>query len=486
MKRTKILALITALCVLLSVSALAASGETSGEAKEPVDRPAAEVIEGERYVSALLPGASALYVSGESVTLDDAYFYGAGYASDEEITDQIPNQFGMCAVVLAAGLGSEITLHEPTIVSDPESYANGVFASAMAKITIHGGTIETDNSSGHGIDATYLGHVDAYDTVIHTKGETSGALATDFGGGFICGERLDCTTEGGSSPGIFCAGSTIVLLRDSRLTTTRATGVVVAHDGAVVVLDDCTVSSAGTAISGLQALPSAAASAGSECFVFGGTLESGGAVVGESGGRTVVNLVDTECSGEMAIEVSGRSAGILTVNLWDTELSGAIECGAGSSLTVNVYDGGVLSGEVSGEGEIVINVYDGGEYRGAYAANECGKGEQAPVCGEFDDYLLDHWAGSSIAWTEKRAQEYVDAIEPTILENSAACHVKPGAAAMVYDPESYDPSENGIDPALLNVSGAHGFTVSEVFGSASGEASGETSGESSGEAGGKK
>ena len=54
--------------------------------------------------------------------------------------------------------------------------------------------------------------------MIHTRGATSGALATDFGGGFITGERL-CRTENGSSPGIFCAGSTVILLKDSKLTT---------------------------------------------------------------------------------------------------------------------------------------------------------------------------------------------------------------------------------------------------------------------------
>ncbi|MBR4360562.1 MAG: hypothetical protein IKP32_08090 [Clostridia bacterium] len=117
------------------------------------------MTEGKRYVSDYLPGASALYVSGESVTLDDAFFYGAGYASEAEINAQIPNQYGLCAVVLAAGLDTDVTLNHPTIVSDPESYANGVFAAAMAKVTVNGGTIDTDNSSGHGIDATFMGHV---------------------------------------------------------------------------------------------------------------------------------------------------------------------------------------------------------------------------------------------------------------------------------------------------------------------------------------
>ncbi len=468
----KLLALVCALVMALSLgtAALAESAEKATARPEP------EVTEGERYISGHLEGASALYVSGEQVTLDNTYFYGAGYASDQQITDQIPNQYGLCSVVLAAGQDTEVTLNNPIIESDPESYANGVFAAAMAKVTLNGGSIDTDNSSGHGIDATYMGHVYAYDTVIHTRGETSGALATDFGGGFITGERLVCLTEGGSSPGIFCAGSTVILLKDSDLTTSKATGIVVAHDHAVVVLDNCNVDATGTAVSGLQALPNAASSDGSAFYAFGGKLSSqNGAVVGESGGRTVVNLIGTECASatETAISASGRSAGILTVNLWDTELTGKIECGAGCSVTVNIYAGGKLTGEVSGEGEVTINVYDGGEYAGSYTVNQNGTGENAPVLGSFDDYLISCWATGSMTWTENRAQQYVSNIEPQILENSAACLVRECASGKPYDPASYNPSENGVDLSLLNVGGAHGFTADEILGGSSGVPSGK-------------
>lgn len=455
-------ALLCAAVFMLSVTASAFS--------EAVSLPSPEVIDGKKYVSDHLPGASALYVSGQQVTLDGASFYGAGYATDDEITTQIPNQYGLCAVVLAAGQGTEVTLNNPTIVSDPESYANGVFSAAMAKVTVNGGTIDTDNSSGHGVDATYMGRVYINDTVIHTRGETSGALATDFGGGFILGERLDCLTEGGSSPGIFCAGSSIFFLRDCRFATAKATGIVVAHDHAAVVLDHCEVNAAGTAVSGLQALPNAASSDGSTFYAFGGKLISqSGAVVGESGGRTEVNLIGTECAGGSENAVSCKSDGILTVNLWDTELVGNIDCAEGSSVTVNLYAGGRLSGEVTGGGTVEIHVYDGGEYTGAFAAEKGAAGEAAPAPGSFDDYLISCWASGSSAWTESRAKEYVNNYEPRIIENSAAALVTAGAAAVPYDPAVYNPSETGVDLSLLNVGGAHGFTVSEIFGGQSGK-----------------
>lgn len=476
MKTSRLFSLVLALCLLLSVSAFASSEEPEA----PVDRPAPEVIEGERYVSDYLDGASAVYVSGEKKVFDDTYFYGAGFASSDEITAQIPNQYGMCAVVLAAGQGTEATLNNPTIQSDPQSYSNGVFAAAMAKVTINGGTINTNNSSGHGIDTTYMGHVYACDTVIHTQGETSGGLASDFGGGFIQGERLDVTTDGGSSPAIFCAGTTIVMLEDSKLMTTRATGVIVAHDHSVVVLDNCELNATGTAVSGLQALPNPETSEGSTFFSFGSRLASAnGAVIGQGGGRTVMNLVDTECSSEVGKAIS-VTKGILTLNLWDTELEGTIECAEGCTLVVNVYAGGKLTGEVTGEVE--LNVYDGGEYVGSYAANEAGKGEDAPVPGGFDDYLVEYWGTGSLTWTEKKAQTYTETIEPAILANSAACYADNGTASIAYDPEIYDPSENGVDLSLLNVGGAHGFTEAEVFGGAESRTPGaslEASGEAS-------
>ena len=468
----KCLSILCAISVLFSLGIAISEMDTS-------NRPAPEVIEGEKYVSDHLVNASALYVAGEQVTLDNAYFYSAGYATDEDITAQVPNQYGIASAVLGVGYGTDVVLNTPTIVTDPESYANGIFAVGMAKIAVNGGTIDTDNSNGHGIDATYMGKVYAYDTVIHTRGETSGALATDFGGGFIIGERLDCTTEGGSSPGIFCAGSTVIHLKDTKFTTKTATGIVVAHDHAVVVLDNCEVNAAGTAISGLQALPSAASSDGSHAYVFGGKLISrGGAVVGESGGRTEINLIGVECAAgnDTAISVSGSSVGILTVNLWDTELTGKIECASGSSLTVNVYAGAKLTGEVVGEGNITINVYDGGEYVGSFAANQAGAGADTPVCGTFDDYLIKHWASGSSGWTSSRAADFANNYEPSVTANSAAAHVVEGAAATPYDPEVFNPSEGGVDLSLLNVGGAYGFTVDQIFGSGDDASSGMPSG----------
>lgn len=471
----KLISILLALTLIVALgSATLASSE---EPEAPADRPSPEVVEGKRYVTEHVAGASAIYVSGEQMNFDDTYFYGVGNASSEYITAQVPNQFGYASVVLAVGQGTEVTLNNPTIRSDPQSYSNGVFAAGMAKVTVNGGSITTDNSSGHGVDTTYMGHVYLYDTVIHTSGGTSGGLASDFGGGFIQGERLNVTTEAGSSPAIFCAGTTIIMLKDSKLATTSATGVIVAHDHSVVALEDCKLNARGAAIGGLQALPSPESSEGSTFFSFGSTLRSEtGAVLSQSGGRTVMNLIDTVCESDVDKAIS-CTKGILTVNLWNTELTGSIECTDGCTLVVNIYEGGKLTGEVTGDVE--INVYDGGEYVGSCAVNEAGAGEDAPVPASFDDYLVAYWGIGSMTWSESRAQTFVATYEPEIIANSAASYADNSSASVAYD-ETYDPSENGIDLSL--VGGAHGFTEAEVFGGAESRtfpASGEASGEAS-------
>ena len=142
-------------------------------------------------------------------------------------------------------------------------------------------------------------------------------------------------------------------------------------------------------------------------------------------------------------------------------------------MTVNLYAGGKLTGEVNGNGETVINVYQGGEYNGTFAAVSCESTEEKPAPGTFDDYLISCWASGSSTWTESRTKNYAENVEPQILENSASCHVMDGASAKRYNPEEYNPSENGVDLSLLNVGGAHGFTVDEIFGGSDGSSSGK-------------
>ena len=231
-----------------------------------------------------------------------------------------------------------------------------------------------------------------------------------------------------------------------------------AHDHGITVLKDCYTYGMSSALNGHQAMPNPASSAGDWVFVFGGTLASGnGPVIKENNGRTETTIVGAaiepaEGYGNV-IEADDEAGGVLTVNLWDTALTGNVYCGEGASVTVNLYAGGVLTGEVTGAGEVTINVYDGGAYNGSYAAVQAGPSGEKPVCGDFDYYLTNYWAIGS-KWSGSALGDYTDKVEPIIAENSAAAFIEPGASAIPFDADSFDPSEKGGANGELDVSGA--------------------------------
>ena len=215
-------------------------------------------------------------------------------------------------------------------------------------------------------------------------------------------------------------------------------------------------------LNGHQAMPSAAMSTGSYCFVFGGSVEAtDGPLINEENGRTETFLVGVDLIKDnddaYAIQIQDDNAGILTVNMWDTQIEGNVYCSEESTLTINLYEGARLTGEVEGAGEVIINVYDGGEYEGSFEAVEAGSGEAAPEAGDFDYYLVNYWAAGMQKWQGSAITTYIDTVQPVIIENSAAAFVEEGAAEAAYDPAVTDLSENGVDPALLDTSSASGF-----------------------------
>ena len=439
------------LSVLMTLTLLLALSVTAVASGEPSASPEAS----QQFIAQPIRGSSALYVGGGEYAFDGAYFYGAGIPNEEDLSAERSNQYGFCAAVLANSASSVLTLNDPEIVCAEDSYANGVFAANSANIYVNGGTIDTNNSQGHGIDVTYGGKVHVTDTVIHTGGGSSGALASDYGGGFILADGIDCTTESAGSPGIYCAGASVIYCTDSIFRANNCEGVMSAHDHGITVLNNCYTFGEVAALNGHQAMPSAAQSSGSYVFVFGGTLASGsGPIIKEMNGRTETTLVGVSIEladgYENVIEAADENSGILTVNVWDTELVGNVYCGEGAAVTVNLYSGGSLTGEVVGSGDVTINVHEGGTYNGSYMSNSDSSGEPTPVIGDFDYYLTNYWAIGN-KWTAGTVTTYVEQVEPVIIENSAVSHVTEGASAVEFDAETYDPSESGVGSGNLNV-----------------------------------
>lgn len=96
--------------------------------------------------------------------------------TQEDLRNELGSKYGFCAAVLSNQKTSHVTLVNPKIVCHEQSTANGAYAIFGGAVVIEGGTIDTCNRQGHGVDASYGGHVYCNGTVIHTGGRNSGAF----------------------------------------------------------------------------------------------------------------------------------------------------------------------------------------------------------------------------------------------------------------------------------------------------------------------
>jgi len=273
------------------------------------------------YTSEYLPGASAIYAkNGANADFKNAQIFGNGYMRPEDMPKELASKYGYASAVLVYQEGTQVVLKNPTIITSPGSYANGGVATFGGKLIIHGGTIDTDNEMGHGLDATYGGQIFAYGTIIHTRDLHAGALATDFGGGYLTVYNLNATTDQPTSPGIYTAGNSIITAHNSTFTSNACEAVMAAHDNGYTNLYNCVV----TGTVGLNGHNSMGPDY-SYIFMRGGTLNStSGALVTEEGGKTNMTLKDVKVgtigNGNLIEPQSGR----LIVNLINMKAAGDI------------------------------------------------------------------------------------------------------------------------------------------------------------------
>lgn len=179
-----------------------------------------------------------------------------------------------------------VTLVNPKIVCHESSTANGAYAIFHGAIVIEGGTIDTNNRQGHGVDASYGGHVYCNGTRIHTGGQNSGALATDFQGGYITVRDIDAVTEIAGSPGIYTAGKSIISAYNSRFVSKGCEAGHVAHSLGHTYLYDCD-------LTGTVALNTHNSMSPEYSYIhmFGGKLVSTvGSILCAEDGKAVMNL----------------------------------------------------------------------------------------------------------------------------------------------------------------------------------------------------
>jgi len=288
------------------------------------------------YASAAAAGSSAIYArDGGTVFLRDAEIHGWGEMTPEDLRNELGSKYGFCAAVLANQKPSHVTLVDPKIVCHESSTANGVYAIFGGAIVVEGGTIDTCNRQGHGADASYGGHVYLRGTKIHTGGMNSGALATDFQGGYITVRDIDAVTEIPGSPGIYTAGKSVITAYDSTFLSKGCEAVMVAHSLGHTYLYNCTL----TGTVGLNTHNSMSPEY-SYVHMFGGTLNAtAGSILCAEDGKAVMNLRGV-AFGEMGdgnIAFS-KAGGRLVANLTDMDVAGNADREETSYLELRLRD----------------------------------------------------------------------------------------------------------------------------------------------------
>lgn len=346
-KRRRVLLVIPILLLICTLATPVFATEIEPEVELEICTNSAYVLDGKTiydnrvapppntYASEHLPGASAIYAkNGAKAKFTDALIFGNGYMRPEDMPKELASKYGYASAVLVYQTGTQVILKNPTIVTSSGSHANGGVATCGGKLIIMGGTITTDNEMGHGLDATYGGQIFAFDTTIHTNDWHAGALATDFGGGYLTVFNINATTEEPTSPGIYTAGMSVIKAYNSTFTANNCEGVMAAHDNGYTYLNNCTV----TGTYGLNGHMSMGPEY-SYVYMRGGTLNSTlGALIYEQGGKTDMTLksvtVGTIGDGHLIESQSGR----LIVNLCSMEATGDVVRQPESYLEVSLHN----------------------------------------------------------------------------------------------------------------------------------------------------
>lgn len=290
----------------------------------------------ETFASTGEAGSSAIYArDGGTLYLKKPEIHGWGEMTQEDLRNELGSKYGFCAAVLSNQKTSHVTLVDPKIVCHESSTANGAYAIFGGAIVIEGGTIDTNNRQGHGVDASYGGHVYCNGTRIHTGGRNSGALATDFQGGYITVRDIEAVTEIAGSPGIYTAGKSIISAYNSKFVSKGCEAVMVAHSLGHTYLYDCEL----TGTVGLNTHNSMSPEY-SYIHMFGGELNSTqGSILRAEDGKAVMNLegvtFGTVADGNVAFAMAG---GRLVANLAQMDVAGNVAREKTSYLEVNLKD----------------------------------------------------------------------------------------------------------------------------------------------------
>ena len=326
-------------------------------------------VDGSVYTSETVDESALIVNTTEAVSLTNITVSKTG---DSNGGDNC-NFYGLNAALLVMG-GSTATISGAAITSSA-SGANGVFSYGGnggrngatgdgTTVIISDSTITTTGYGSGGIMTTGGGVTYANNLTVETSGRSSAAIRTDRGGGTVVVDGGSYTSNGLGSPAIYSTAD--ITVSNATLTSNLSEGVCIEGKNSITLID-CDLTANNTSMNGnatflvtimiYQSMSGDADSGESYFTMTGGSLTSksghmfhvtntnavitlSGVSLVNEGSDVLISVCDDGWSG------AGNTA---TLNVDGQELSGMILVGSDSTLTLNLTNGSVFEGTVSGE-----------------------------------------------------------------------------------------------------------------------------------------
>ena len=326
-------------------------------------------VDGTTYTSETVDESALIVNTTEAVSLTNITVSKTG---DSNGGDNC-NFYGLNAALLVMG-GTTATISGATITS-AASGANGVFSYGGnggrngatgdgTTVIISDSTITTTGNGSGGIMTTGGGVTYANNLTVETSGRSSAAIRTDRGGGTVVVDGGSYTSNGLGSPAIYSTAD--ITVSNATLTSNLSEGVCIEGKNSITLID-CDLTANNTSMNGnatfldtimiYQSMSGDADSGESYFTMTGGSLTSksghmfhvtntnavitlSGVSLVNEGDDVLISVCDDGWSG------AGNNATLIADG---QELSGMLLVGSNSTLTLNLTNGSVFEGTVSGE-----------------------------------------------------------------------------------------------------------------------------------------
>ena len=335
-----------------------------------VEITSADTQSGQTYASATSDESALLISTSDEVTINDPTVTKTGSSDGGDNC----NFYGLNAAVLVKD-GATATITGGTITSDA-SGANGVFcyggnggtngaSGDGTTVIIRDSTIVTTGSGSGGIMTTGGGVTYAYDLEVTTSGQSSAAIRTDRGGGWVYVDGGTYTSNGLGSPAIYSTAE--IHVANATLVSNLSEGVCIEGLNSIE-LTNCDLTANNTKCNGnatfydsimiYQSMSGDAASGTSSFTMTGGSLTSkSGHVFHVTNTSAVITLKGVEIVNEdgdnilLSVCADGWSGGSNTATLKAIaqKLIGAIKVGSDSTLMLELTDGSNFEGYIDGK-----------------------------------------------------------------------------------------------------------------------------------------